>query len=264
MIKTLLLNDTSEYHSGSKQCIKVINEYYNPIHSVYTDNLFDISQIKYFDRVILNGEGTLHDNQPNAVKFLTYLQEAQKLNKETLIINSVWQNMDLKWIDLLKKCSLIEVREILSQKEIFKNFNIISNIILDISIHSDIPYKEVKTKNVCVGGSFYGSIVVDWNSYTKVDIFNISWESLVNIFRSTKLVITGRHHEMYAALKARTPVIVAPGNTWKNEAFFYTIGCNELLMPPTKKNIQSIIDGKYDLLWQKAWNYLDQYQYKYM
>jgi exopolysaccharide biosynthesis predicted pyruvyltransferase EpsI len=264
MTKILLLNDTSNYHYGCKQCVNVIKRHYESTTSVCTDEKFDISKIKYFDQVILNGEGTLHDNQPNANKFLEYLKEAQKLQKKTLLINTVWQNMSIKWKETLKKCSVIEVREICSQKEIYKQCNIKPHIVLDASIHSNVNFIKKNTQDICLGGSFYGPISIDWDNYTEVNIFNMPWETLVNNIKSSRLLITGRHHEMYAALQARIPVIIIPGNTWKNEGFFYTIGCPELIMQPTKKNIRETLDGKYDSLWQKVWKYLDNYYYKYL
>ena len=262
-MKTILLNDTSIYHSGSKQSVKILSSYYKPELLISTYSSLDLSLINNFDRIILNGEGTLHHNQYNAIKFLKYLREAQKLNKDTLIVNSVWQSMSMDWKDVLEKCSLIEVRETLSQNEIYSKYDIKPTVVLDISIHSDIEYEKIDSKEICVGGTFYGKINLNIENYTKIDVFSMCWPKLVNTIRSSKILITGRHHEMYAALQSRTPVIIISGNTWKNEGFFHTLKVPELIMPPTLDNIQDTINGKYNDSWQKVWNYLDNYDYKY-
>jgi polysaccharide pyruvyl transferase WcaK-like protein len=262
-MKTLLLNDTSWYHSGCKEVIQVLSNYYDPTMMCDNRNEIDLSIIQEFDRVILNGEGTLHHNAPWAKKFLGYLREAQRLGKETHIVNTVWQEMGNDWDDVLQNASLIEVRDVLSKNEMQTKNNKTASIVLDASIHSDVEYKECEFTEVSVGGSFYGKLNLDWDTYNSIDIFKDSWFTLVNKLRHSRLLITGRHHEMYAALKARTPVITVPGNTWKNEAFFYTMNQFGLVMEPTRENIFDTLNGKYDNLWKEVWDTLDNMKLKY-
>ena len=56
-------------------------------------------------------------------------------------------------------------------------------------------------------------------SDSKVESFNLEcpkinilkdWNSIVNRLRHAELLVTGRHHEAYAALKARCKFIVLP------------------------------------------------------
>ena len=54
-----------------------------------------------------------------------------------------------------------------------------------------------------------------------LDIFE-SWDTIVNKLRKTNWFITGRHHELYAACKARCPFTVLKGNTWENEGLLAT------------------------------------------
>jgi len=261
-MKTLLLNDTSAYHFGCKQVVDIINQNFAPIYRIATTEEIDTNLISTVDQVILNGEGTIHNNRANAVKFLKYLEIAQKLGKKTSIINTVWQNMDPMWVDVLNKCDIIEVREVLSY-QCLQKMGVESNVVLDLSIHKDVIEKPVLFNDVYTGGVFpKGRVTVDWDT-KPVDIFTQSWDELVNTLRNSKLLITGRHHEMYAALKARTPVIALPGNTWKNEGFFHTLEAEKLLISPTKENIDLILNGAYDKEWNKVWEYLDKYEYKY-
>jgi hypothetical protein len=68
---------------------------------------------------------------------------------------------------------------------------------------------------------------------------------------------------MCAALKARTPVLIIKGNSWKNEGFFHTVEHTDLLLKPNVKNITDTLEGKYDKSWNEVWHYLDSYNYKY-
>lgn len=263
-MKTLLLNNTSAYHYGCKQVLKVINQNFDLVKTVATNEEIDIKKaVSNVDSVVLNGEGTMHNNRPNAIKFLKYIEAAQSLKKPTSIINTVWQNMDPLWVEVLKRCDTIEVREALSYQAL-QSLGVTSNIVLDLSIHDNVIERTVPFNDVYVGGKFpKGKVEIDWPS-KPIDIFSQTWAELVNTLRNAKLLVTGRHHEMYAALKARTPVIVLSGNTWKNEGFFKTVGADSLLLTNTKENIKNTLDGKYDKEWKKVWDYLDNYEYKYL
>ena len=53
-----------------------------------------------------------------------------------------------------------------------------------------------------------------------IDIFNQHWRDFVSQLWYSNLLITGRHHEMYAACKAECPFVVIEGNTHKNQGLF--------------------------------------------
>jgi hypothetical protein len=258
-MKTLLLNDTSWYHCGCKEVIENLKNYYSPTTLCGNRDELDISIIDQHDLVVLNGEGTLHHNAPWAKKFLRYVREAQKLGKQTHLVNTVWQGMSDEWKQVAAGCDVVEVREVLSQREI----GCPTDVVLDASIHSSVPITQANKSEVCLGGDFYKKLSIDWEDYTKINIFSAPWNELVNILRNTGVLITGRHHEMYAALKARTRVINVPGNTWKNEGFFHTMGVPELIMTPTADNIKKTLDGYYDIHWDTLWNELDKFELKY-
>jgi hypothetical protein len=258
-MKALLLNDTSWYHYGCKEVIQNLKNYYNPITLCDNRGELDISILDQHDLIVLNGEGTLHHNAPWARKFLGYLQEAQRLGKQTHLINTVWQEMNDEWKQVAANCDVVEVREVLSQREI----GCPADVVLDASLHSSVPVVPTNVSEVCLGGDFYNKLSIDWDDYTKVNIFSTPWNELVNILRDASVLITGRHHEMYAALKARTRVITVSGNTWKNEGFFHTMGVPELIIPPTKKNIKKTLDGYYDKYWEILWNNMNNFRLKY-
>ena len=116
--KTYLFNDTSDYHNG---CKKVVESYGDEIDvKIKTKDSLSVLDIDYRNvkKVILNGEGTMHHNQSTAINFLKGLRKAQKAGCETEIHNTVWESMKHEYDDVLKKCSLITVRESISQQEL--------------------------------------------------------------------------------------------------------------------------------------------------
>lgn len=259
MEKTIILNDTRRYHHGCAQVMKALEAYYKPYATYGMRALLEPKHLEDADIVVFNGEGVCHHDGKRGVRILGYIKMAQEMKKKTHLINAVWQDMSDEYKQIARKCDVIEVREVLSQKEI----DCEANIVLDASLHLPVEGLVSEHKEgVCVGGSFYKELVIDY-PHDKIDIFTQDWNSLVKRLSKAKLLITGRHHEMYAALKARTPVITVKGNTWKNEGFFHTLQKADLLLAPTIKNIEHILNGKYDKSWNDVWRYLDNCIYKY-
>ena len=240
----LLLNDTSSYHSG---CMAVMRSYqYSRSIKTYEA----IPKLKWSDykTVILNGEGTMHHSKPTAMNFLRALQSAHAKGCDIQIHNTVWQEMCHTYDDVLRKCSQITVREVLSQQEIFKH-GIYAPISPDRSMIVDVPYKEYNHVTIYDGQTFNKSIQRQ-SDRPRINIFEQSWDEIVNRLRNADLLITGRHHEMYAAIKARCKFIVEEGNTWKNRGLLQTVGSSIDF-----NDIEGILDGKYDAEYEKIFQY---------
>ena len=250
MSKTLLLNNTSKYHNG---CAKVI-ETFAFDHSIETNEDTNVNFAEY-DKVILNGEGTMHhtraDIRQNPIKFLKALRNAQFAGCETQLVNTVWQEMTNEFDDVLQKCSVIQVRDILSQKELKEQHNIDSVVKPDRSIIPDVEYVEYEHNKVYQGQWFYNDRDLS-PSVPKIDIFKQDWNEIVNRLRHCDLLVTGRHHEAYAAIKAKCKFIVLPGNTHKNEGIYLTA---EIQPFTSTKYINDIIEGKYNKEFEKLSEY---------
>lgn len=239
MTKTLLLNDTSEYHSG---CAEVIKTYVFD-HSIKTNSEIDVD-FKQYDIVILNGEGTMHhsdQNRPNTIKFLNALRSAQQAGCETHLLNTVWQDIS-NYDDVLKRCKTIEVREIVSQRELKLKHGMDSIVVPDRSIRNDVPYMYYNYQQIYKGQWFILPFKVQY-PYKEINIFCQSWNEIVNRLRHAELLVTGRHHEAYAAIKAGCKFIVLPSNSHKNEGIYL----NAKVRPINKLDmIEDVLDGKYD------------------
>jgi hypothetical protein len=247
----LLLNDTSDYHSGCAEVVKNI-QFDKSVKSVTKKTADTLQKYKIPEGttlVILNGEGTMHHDQPAALAWLEVLARAQNKGIETWLVNSIWQEMDQTCADIIKRCTKVEVREILSHLALAEQ-GVDSKIAPDRSIRSDVPLAKRKYQQVYKGQSALFQKPIAGN-YPEIDIFKDDWNDIVNRLRNSDLLITGRHHEMYAAIKAKCRfIIVGDINSWKNEGLIQT--CSELPMDIT---IEDALSGKWDSEYDKIFRW---------
>lgn len=249
----LLLNDTSGYHSGSAAAVDVIKARHKITNSlVFPTGSYKVPIVEFGenDLVILNGEGTLHGDAGRAVNYLKLLESAQSAGCETHIVNAVWQNMSHEFDHVLQKCRSITVREILSRDEI-AGHGVEASICPDLSFFSDIPHKKYDYVEIYEGQYWQG--FERYSRFSNINIFDQSWNEIVNRLRNSGLLITGRHHEMYAACKARCRFVYKASNTWKMEGLLRTAG---VAIP---FDIEGALLGKYDDQYRRLWHYLESY-----
>ena len=232
-MKVIIFNNTSKYHKG---CAKVMDYIHNNlisnnhtiIDSVLGNGTYQSisdykNKIAMSDAVIVNGEGTMHHDAPHAHKLLDTIRYAKRRGKKTFLINTVWQAMNIdKEIKEVLQDTYISVREIRSHKELLKQ-GINSHINIDLSFFNDVPYEE-KPENDLITGKFFFFKDYRLKNVPFLDIFVNEWDFMVNTLRSTNWFVTGRHHELYAAAKAKCKFLVLKGNTWKNEGLIETAG----------------------------------------
>jgi polysaccharide pyruvyl transferase WcaK-like protein len=224
----LILNNTSAYHNGSKSVMSVLCSQF-PNSNITLKNKSKLNIFHNIDLLVVNGEGTMHDDAKKAKSLLESIKAAKKQGIKTMLVNTVWQRNSKSVTELLRYADYISVREVKSKKEIQKVIDIDVDVNLDLSYFYDVPYKQTNNYNIVSGNYFVdkssrnGSIIIKGiGEDGHVDLFNESWNDVVNKLRHSKLLVTGRHHEMYAACKAECPFIVLEGNTHKNSGLFET------------------------------------------
>lgn len=140
--KVVLLNDTSyENHHGCNIVISNIEKnlikrdieilYKNPIGVDWEKNKEFLNFLKISDAVIINAEGTIHDNSEYA---LSLLKIVEYTNKACFIINMTYQNNDEEFAQLVSKFKKVFVRESYSYTEL-KKHNIDSTIVADMTFY---------------------------------------------------------------------------------------------------------------------------------
>jgi len=230
MMKVQIFNNTKDYHHG---CTKVMEYLYNDLqengHTILgsvtgSDDFRPEVEMQFMeaDIIIVNGEGTMHHNSPIAHQLLSVIKNAKILGKKTALINTVWESMtiDDEMKDVLSN-TYISVREEKSKYAMYESIKLSVDVHLDLSYFIDVPKKITPQRDLVVGKFF---IQHDYRpkNVSVIDIFKHDWDTIVNILRSANWFITGRHHELYAACKARCPFAALSGNTWKNEGLMQT------------------------------------------
>jgi polysaccharide pyruvyl transferase WcaK-like protein len=233
-----ILNDTSNYHHGSRQVINFLkNSLKN--HNIVCYKKINKNSLDSYDVLVINGEGTMHDNAKKAKTLIdTAVYAKTQRGIKVILVNSVWQRNDDELTRKLQFFDYVGVREILSKQEIRKVINIDVNINLDFSYYPEVAYEKFPNTNI-VAGNYYKkdskktikASITNVGEDSRIDIFSEDWSTVVNKLRHARILISGLHHEMYAACKAECPFIVLEGNTHKNSGLFKTLGVNIPVLP---------------------------------
>ncbi len=219
-IKRIRLEDYhSGYHCGCRAVIEYLKTAIAPLGVLTEDKNYDI--------LIVNGEGSMHHDSINFNKKMEVLCEAIGRGKKVYLVNTVWQSNPNKYDHILKHLDGIVVREQSSYEDLLKNHGVESLIRLDVSYWAEVdekaPFQDLEEK-VAVG-DFYSQefetfVRLTGGSLVKhpfIDMGATDWSSLVRTLRTASLLVTGRHHGVFAACRARTPFVALRGNTHKIE-----------------------------------------------
>jgi len=258
----LLVNDTSNFHCGSASVVNTIKTVLHN-HSLITTPVV-VPQIKFsdwnaVDHVIVNGEGTLHNNRQGATSILNLAKSALDAGCTVSIVNSIWQNMDTQWKSVTDRLSVWSVRDPLSQQYAAKEFGRTPDLCPDYSWFAPITAHRKHSDLVGIGGSLQGLLYPNWQGYTRVNIFENTWDSLVNLCTQCSVLVSGRHHELYAACRAGIPFIALDSNSWKNHA----LACHGNIpvlpkLPETLAEVQQFVTTYKDQ-YSKIFNWMHSY-----
>ena len=205
-MKILLHGNHSRWHVGSEAVWARMNQLIEGEGGVeLAENL------KECDCLIINGEGTMHDNK--GIPKLKLGKRAKDLGKQVHFINSVWQNMTAPETEFIKEFDSVFVRELIS-------FNEIKSIRPDAKIATDLAYdfpvvkpKLTRSKIVATAGA---GIKRGDKGIVRASIRDCSsWQEYIDLLTDAKCLYTVWHHEVLAACKLRIPFVAKRGNTDK-------------------------------------------------
>lgn len=162
MKKVVLLNDTSfENHHGcnivienikrnlEKRDIKLLRT--NPIGKYWKKNKSFLNSLTQADAVIINAEGTIHDNSDYAYSLLEIVDY---INKPCFLINMTYHNNCNKFSKLVSKFTKVYVRETFSKNELEKD-NIDSTVVPDMTFYTlKKDYSLVNEKRIYITDSY--------------------------------------------------------------------------------------------------------------
>jgi hypothetical protein len=175
-----------------------------------------------YDALVVNGEGSMHHSSPNFQKKIQLLAEALELGKAAYLVNTVWQCNTNEHDEILRRLSGISVREIFSQRELSRRHGIRSRLCPDVSFSAPISLfaRPRILFGITVATDFY---LGPGNGFGRPDYarrfpeiaMTGTWATFVRSLQTAKLLVTGRHHAVYGACRARTPFAAIEGNTHK-------------------------------------------------
>jgi hypothetical protein len=183
--KAVILNDTSyESHHGCevvidniklllyKNNIKTVDT--NPVGTDCLENSNFLKNMASSDLVIVNGEGTLHHNQPRAVELMNAVKYIRlNLNIPIVLINSTYQDNGVKTAKLMRYFDLIFVRESLSKNELNRH-GIFSEVVPDMTFYD--RYENIKKNSEREGIAITDSVYLDKSEA----LYNLALENKIS------------------------------------------------------------------------------------
>ncbi|WP_238367104.1 glycosyltransferase family 29 protein [Mesobacterium pallidum] len=221
-----LAGDHAKYHCGSAAVADYIKRKIRG-HGVLVDG-------DEYEVLVVNGEGSMHHDTPAFVNKMKLMESALDSGRKVLLINTLWQQNSNAYDHVLKRLDQIVVREKLSQIDLRENHGIEAQVIPDLSYSA--PVKTVPMpfapKGKVLLTDFYSQdlgafVILNGGPLRKlpyVDMRKLSWNQMVTLLKRNEMLITGRHHAVYAACKARVPFVSTRGNSHKIEGIFASAG----------------------------------------
>lgn len=205
------------------------------IAAVLADPLLRV-RIEACDALVVNGEGTLHHGFGS--EYFACIGAAQQLGKKTLIVNAVFE-AHRGWLDTLGRLDDFCVRDAESLRHA-DSHGLAARLVPD----SFMGARFDADASVDLAGQI---VVTDWHPYRDPDvgatlrrildqvdgsfyypmqhgIQSHIWRGAMADWAAASIIITGRHHGIYLAARARKPFIALPSNTRKIEGLMEAAG----------------------------------------
>lgn len=237
------VGDHSEYHGGCAAVTDYMVKLLQPAGQLVTHDDYDV--------LVINGEGSMHHNSSHFKQKMNELGQAVGRGKPAYLVNSVWQENAPSFADIVVgQLGRLVFREQASQNDFLQRLSGNTAVRLDVSYSADIDESAVFTdyQRDIVLTDFYSTEFGNFVRYTGgyltrypyLDMMSgISWSSMVKSLRTASVLVTGRHHAVYAACRARTPFVTLKGNTHKIEGMIQMSG----LPIPVYEKPQQIGEG---------------------
>jgi hypothetical protein len=212
--------DHRRSHCGSR----AVSQY---IKHIIINSGHTITCTKNAEVVLINGEGTIHDDKPAAIAKLQFGVNLKKTGRKVFLINTVWQNMTHPIINEIKMFDGVYVREDNSYNEI-KSIYPDAKKCIDLAYFLDIDKPKLTYTDHIYGGSFHRiPYISSLREMREINIWDFkTWSEYLNSLSTCKVLYTGFHHAIIAACKLRIPFVAYRGNTDKVAGIMKTANVN--------------------------------------
>lgn len=194
-----------------------------------------------YDVLIVNGEGTMHHSQPGHHRKMRRIKAAVRDGRPAYLLNSVWQQNDATYDALLPQISAIQVRERLSAIDLATH-GVAAQVHPDLSWYAPVDpnaqapdWTDQIVATDCYLGPRSWGVPKEFAGVTIADMSTMSWSAFVVGLSTARLLITGRHHAVYAACRAGIPFVAIAGNSHKTDGLMRSadVPVTVLRAPPT-------------------------------
>lgn len=250
-MKTLIFNDTSkQQHLGCRLTKQALSKIYPDADFVpYDETEKHIDRIPDYNKIIVNGEGTMHHSQTRAIWLMQVLLVAQKYGIYNALINSVWDSMSYQYLnsggfpgnlnrslpDILNHADRVQVRDSLSWKAMYDQ-GVRGHVVKDDLIFERHPKDNKYEGTVTIFDTIlipvHPSLREDYPTDTLADrvegqtgesvyIYDIwgsdePYEKVIHRMGRARRVISGSWHGCLMGYMAYKPVYPLPANSHKN------------------------------------------------
>ncbi len=226
-LKIKLTGDHSAYHGGCGAVVQYLTDELERAGRLVSHEDYDI--------LIVNGEGSMHHSANNFYRKMNLLGQAIGRRKPAYLINSVWQDNNVAYSEVIaRQTTQVILRENASQQDFNVHLKAPTAVRLDVSYWAAVDelaeFSDYE-QNVVVSdfyshefGNFVRLTEGFLSRYRYFEMKNLGWSSIVKSLRTASLLVTGRHHAVFAACRAKTPFVALKGNTHKIEGFIQMSG----------------------------------------
>ena len=245
-------NDTSNGHAGCRAVMASLNRILRDAGRTVIgrhrcgETEYDLASLERADLVVVNGEGTFHDNTTDAQALAGLLRAAGQRNKRYWLVNCTLQNLAPEFEDLVRGAERVITREARSHAyACLLNRN--SELRIDCCVEA--PFHNVRTTGMR-SGVVFGLVHPDSAFHAGMrahELQNLSrvvlefphdgrdFADIVAELSKFEFYVTGQYHGVYAAVLAATPFLPIPGNTHKIEGLLEWAGVDIPFFDPSKK-----------------------------
>jgi hypothetical protein len=225
-----IYGDHSRFHCGSAAVFR-------SLVSIARSNGWTVTRRDgAYDALVVNGEGTMHHGSKGFHRKMKMLAEAVAANKPAYLVNSVWQENPDDYDDVLRQLSGLMLREVRSRDDMWARHGIRARVVPDASIFDQLRpvFRRMNFRGRPAMTDFF--FPGEREHFRRADdlfpgvrflpFLRMSWSGTVASIKTAEFLITGRHHGVYAACRARVPFAASEGNTHKIRGLMESAGVN--------------------------------------
>ena len=221
-LRVRLIGDHSAYHGGSWAVWQVLCDRMRALgHEIVPEGAA-------YDLMVCNGEGSMHHGRRPFRLKMEALRGALEAGRRAALVNTLWQDNPPDYDDVLRGLDLIVTREVRSRADLRDRHGIEARCAIDLSWFQPLPDAPPGPAVPVLATDFFSREFATFvrptggplGTLPHLDMGATGWAETVRRMQGAALVVTGRHHGVYAACRAGVPFLALDGNSHKIAGLF--------------------------------------------